>query len=132
MTLYGGGWVVVDVLGLHGIGQQQRGRLQMLPDWQAALGDGVERAKGLTWPKPSIDLAYYGDVFLAETDSKGEPQDPEALDGDLVAFFEQVQDEVVDPSQSLDVEAAAKGLKELPTPLSSTRGVARAQVRPRR
>jgi hypothetical protein len=90
----------------------------MLPDWQAALGDGVERAKGLTWPKPSIDLAYYGDVFLAETDSKGEPQDPEAMDDDLVAFLEKVQDEVVDPSQPLDVEDPAKGLKELPKPLS--------------
>jgi hypothetical protein len=109
---------VVDVLGLHGIGQQQRGRLQMLPDWQAALGDGVERAKGATWPKPSIDLAYYGDVFLADTDSKGEPQDPEAMDDDLVAFLEQVQDEVVDLSQPLDVEDPAKGLKELPKPLS--------------
>ncbi len=78
---------VVDVLGLHGIGQQQRGRLQMLPDWRTALGDGVERARGLTWPKPSLDLAYYGDVFLTDTDSKGEPQDPEALDDDIVAFL---------------------------------------------
>jgi hypothetical protein len=109
---------MVDVLGLHGIGQQQRGRLQMLPDWQAALGDGVERAKGLAWPKPAIDLAYYGDVFLAETDSKGEPQDPAALDDDLVAFLEQVHDEVVDPSQPLDVEEPAKGLKELPQPVT--------------
>jgi hypothetical protein len=109
---------VVDVLGLHGIGQQQRGRLQMLPDWRSALGDGVERARGLAWPKPSLDLAYYGDVFLADTDTKGVPQDPEALDDDVVAFLEQVQDEVVDPSQSLDVEDPAKGLKELPTPLA--------------
>jgi hypothetical protein len=109
---------VVDVLGLHGIAQQQRGRLQMLPDWQAGLGDGVEKAKGMRWPKPSIDLAYYGDVFLANTDSKGEPQDPEAMDDDLVAFLEEVRDEVVDPSQPLNVEDPAKGLKELPKPLS--------------
>jgi hypothetical protein len=65
----------------------------------AALGDGVERAKESTWPKPSLDLAYYGDVFLAKTDNKGGPQDPEALDDDLVAFFTDVQGEVVDPSQ---------------------------------
>ena len=109
---------MVDVLGLHGIGQQQRGRQQMLPDWQAALGDGVERARGLAWPKPSLDLAYYGDVFLADTDRKGVRQDPEALDEDVVAFLEQVQDEVVDPSQSLDVEDPAKGLKGLPMPLT--------------
>lgn len=109
---------MVDVLGLHGIGQQQRGRLQMLPDWQAAVGDGVERARGLAWPKPSLNLAYYGDVFLADTDSKGDPQDPEALDDDVVAFLKQVQDEVVDPSRPLDVEDPAKGLKGLPTPLT--------------
>jgi hypothetical protein len=108
---------------LHGIGQQQRDRLQMLPDWQAALGDGVERAKGLGWPEPSLDLAYYGDVFLAETDSKGEPQDPAALDDDVVAFLVRVQDEVVDPSQPLDVADPAKGLKKgLPKPLRRLAG----------
>jgi hypothetical protein len=64
---------VVDVLGLHGIGQQQQGRLQMLPDWQAALSGRVERARGLARPKPSLDLAHYGDVFLTDTDSKGVP-----------------------------------------------------------
>jgi hypothetical protein len=109
---------MVDILGLHGIGQQQSGRNQMLPGWRAGLGDGVERAKRLAWPKPSLDLAYYGDVFLADTDGKGVPQDPEALDDDMVAFLEQVQNEVVDPSQPFDVQNAAKGLKELPTPLT--------------
>ena len=34
---------VVDVLGLHGIGQRQ-GWLQMQTDWQAALGDGGSSA----------------------------------------------------------------------------------------
>ena len=113
---------MVDVLGLHGIGQQQVGRLQMLPGWQAALSDGVERARGMRWPKPSLDLAYYGDVFLADTGymgvSKGGPGDLEALDDDVVAFLERIQDEVVDPSQPLDVKSASKGVKELPTPLT--------------
>lgn len=116
---------MVDVLGLHGIAQQQRGRLQLLPDWQAGLGDGVERAKGLAWPKPALDLAYYGDVFLAETDSKGKPQDPENVDDDIAAFLEAVQKDVeevrtdvVDPAQPLDVEDPAKGLKKLPMPLT--------------
>jgi pimeloyl-ACP methyl ester carboxylesterase len=40
------------------------------------------------------------------------------LDDDVVAFLQQVQDEVVDPSHPLDVEDPAKGLKELPTPLA--------------
>ena len=113
---------MVDVLGLHGIGQQQRGRLQMQPDWQAALRDGVERAKGLAWPKPSLDLAYYGDVFLADTDNtmgKGGLQVPEVLDADVVAFLEQLQDEIVDSSQPLDVQEPTKGLaKGLPAPLT--------------
>jgi hypothetical protein len=119
MSLFGGSCAMVDVLGLHGIAQQQRGRLQMLPDWQAALSDGVERAKGLASAKPSLELAYYGDVFLADTDSKGAPQDPEALDADVVAFLEQVQNEIVDSSQPLDVEDPAKGLKKgLPKPVT--------------
>jgi hypothetical protein len=127
---------MVDVLGLHGIAQQQRGRLQMLPEWKKPLGDGVERARGLMWPKPSLDLAYYGDVFLADTENKGKPQDSKALDDDIaaflvdddvVAFLEKVQDEVVDPSEPLDVEDPAKGLKGLPKPL--TRLAARLERR---
>lgn len=109
---------MVDVLGLHGIGQQQGGRLQMLPGWQAALGDGVERARGVKWPKPSLDLAYYGDVFLVGADDKGGPPGLEMLDDDVVSFLERVQDEVVDPSQPLGAQGPVKGLKELPTPLT--------------
>ena len=107
---------MVDVLGVHGIGQQQRGRLQMLPDWQAALGDGVERARGLALAEAVARPCDDGETFLAHTDSKGVPQESWALDDDMVAFLEQVQDEVVDPSQPLDIEDPAKGLKELPTP----------------
>ena len=55
---------MVDILGVHGIGQQQGGRNQLLPAWQAALDDGMERAKGYDAPKPSLDIAYYGDIFL--------------------------------------------------------------------
>jgi pimeloyl-ACP methyl ester carboxylesterase len=94
----------------------------MQPDWQAALRDGVERAKGLAWPKPSLDLAYYGDVFLADTDNKmgkGGLQVPEVLDADVVAFLKQLQDEIVDSSQPLDVQEPTKGLaKGLPAPLT--------------
>ncbi len=118
---------MVDVLGLHGIGQQQQGRNQLLPRWQAALNDGVERAKGYGWPTiPSLDLAYYGDLFLPETDSKGtaavDDQGSAALDesdyelfpdvegdtsDDLMSFFGNVEDELIerefiDPTEKLD------------------------------
>jgi hypothetical protein len=36
---------MIDVLGLHGLRQQQQGRNQLLPRWQGALNDGVERAE---------------------------------------------------------------------------------------
>jgi hypothetical protein len=108
---------VVDVLGLHGIAQQQLGREQLLVEWRPALNDGVTRARGLAWPKPSLDLAYYGDVFLRDTDDKG-AQDQVVLDDDTVAVLERVQDELVDPAEPLEVEEPGKGLKELPTPLT--------------
>ena len=118
---------MVDVLGVHGIGQQQGGRNQMLPVWQAALSDGVERARGREWPKPSLDLAYYGDVFLAATGGKGLADVAEAVnegldDADIVAFLGRVQDEVVDSVEPLDVEAASKGLKEVPQPVTRLAG----------
>jgi hypothetical protein len=108
---------VVNVLGVHGIAQQQLGREQLLVEWRPALNDGVTRARGLAWPKPSLDIAYYGDVFLRPTDDKA-AQDQVVLDEDMVAFLEQVQDEVVDPAEILDVEEPDKGLKELPVPLT--------------
>ena len=66
---------MVDVVGVHGIAQQQGGRHQLLEAWRPALHDGVERARGLEWPKPSLDLVYYGDLYLAATGMKG-PGDP--------------------------------------------------------
>jgi hypothetical protein len=97
---------VVDVLGVHGIGQQQGGRNQLLPAWQAGLADGVERAKGYDAPKPSLDIAYYGDVFLPETDDKGAADPFEDIEGDelddLVSFFDNIEGELVAPTQKLD------------------------------
>ena len=113
---------VVDVLGLHGIGQQQSGRNQMLPDWQAGLNDGVERARGRDWPKPSLDLAYYGDLFLAAADTKGgAAANLESPDEDLMSFFERVQDEVVDPDEPLPAETLGrkKGLSPSVTRLGA-------------
>jgi predicted alpha/beta hydrolase family esterase len=118
---------VVDVLGVHGIGQQQQGRNQLLPTWQAALNDGVERARDRQGAAPpDLDIAYYGDLFLPATDTKGSSAAgdkvslaPIKLDhnlvgnaddvdsgmpDDLVSFFLDIENEVVDPKEKLGDE----------------------------
>jgi Alpha/beta hydrolase family len=113
---------VVKVVGVHGISQQQGGRLQLIGPWQQSLGDGVERARGRDFPKPSLDIAYYGEFFLESSISKRPvPDDLIEFDADTVSFFETIQDEVVDPARPVepaDMIGAAKGMRELPTPLA--------------
>jgi len=57
------------IVGVHGIGQQQLGRQQLLQAWRPALGDGLERACGQPVPDVPLDLAFYGDVFLPPPDT---------------------------------------------------------------
>ena len=52
------------VLGLHGILQEQRGRHQLMEEWQAGLADGVEAAAGRSAVCPSLDICFYGGLFL--------------------------------------------------------------------
>jgi hypothetical protein len=117
---------MVDVVGVHGISQQQGGRLQIMGPWQQALGDGVERARGRHFRKPSLDIAYYGDFFLESSTSKGPvPEDLIEFDADTVSFFKEIQDEVIDPVwpvEPADVARAKKGMRELPTPLAKLAG----------
>ncbi len=112
---------MVDVVGVHGISQQQSGRLQMVDPWQRSLADGVERARGREFGKPSLDIAYYGDFFLGRSASKGPvPEDLIEFDADTVLFFEEIQDEIVGetrPAVPVDTMGATKGMRELPTPL---------------
>ncbi|WP_051338324.1 alpha/beta hydrolase [Streptomyces flavidovirens] len=53
------------IVGVHGVGQQQLGRQQLLQAWRPALGDGLERACGQPVPEVPLDLAFYGDAFLS-------------------------------------------------------------------
>jgi hypothetical protein len=105
---------VVDVVGVHGISQQQAGRLQLLEPWRLALADGIERARGRDFRTPTLDVAYYGDLFLAGSTTKGGASEP-VVEADAVPFFEEIQDVVVDREE---VEPApGKGMKGVPAPL---------------
>jgi hypothetical protein len=110
----------MKVVGVHGISQQQAGRNQLLAAWQPALADGVERAAGRDGPRMQLDLAYYGDLFLASRLTKGVVAEAGAeLDDDLLAFFADVEDEIVDEEPTRE---AVKGFKELPEPVARLAG----------
>lgn len=125
-----GGDAMVDVVGVHGISQQQGGRLQTVDPWQRSLADGVERARGREFRKPSLDIAYYGDFFVKSSTSKGPvPEEkgpvPIEFDTDTVSFFEEIQDEVFNragPAEPADTFGATKGMRQLPTPLAKLAG----------
>jgi hypothetical protein len=56
-----------QIVGIHGMAKHQAGPRQLLLTWTAALGDGLEAAIGAPPSSvPSLDLAYYGNVFLPE------------------------------------------------------------------
>ena len=101
---------MVDVVGIHGIAQQQRGRNQLLADWQLPLYDGIEQARQAL--RPSLDIVFYGDLFLRDTGWKGAPAELATMDQDTLDFLVEVQDEVAQ-----DVPAD-KGPPELPAPLA--------------
>lgn len=55
---------MTHLIGVHGINNQQSGRHQLECDWRPALADGLERAAGFRVTPPSLDIAFYGDLFL--------------------------------------------------------------------
>jgi hypothetical protein len=67
-----------EIVGIHGMAKHQSGRNQLLPTWERALRDGLEEALGER-PRfvPSLDLAFYGSVFLDEP----RPGDPVTMGG---------------------------------------------------
>lgn len=109
---------MTTIAAIHGIGQQQRGRQQLLTTWEPALRDGVERAVGRQQSDEldlSLDLAYYGDLFLGPSikGTKGLAESG-TLDADELAFFAEIQDEV---AVDISVALPDKGIKELPPSL---------------
>jgi len=107
---------VVSVLGVHGILQEQRGRHQLLEEWQAGLADGVEAAAGSSAVSPSLDMYFYGRQFLPAS-AQGVRQRPgkggdvvDALtapvDDDDRAFLEDAAAEVEAASAFVDLPPA--------------------------
>jgi hypothetical protein len=61
---------MAEVVGVHGIGQEQRGPND--PDWSRWLKNGIEfweRKSGVPCRVPSFKLAFYGNRFLSEDDA---------------------------------------------------------------
>jgi hypothetical protein len=113
---------MTDVVGIHGIAQQQGGPNQLLEKWRPALHDGIRIFLGRPdAPKPSLDIAFYGDLFLKAAGTKG-PAVLEDLDDDTLHFLLDLQDEVVEDTTTSDRQEAKKGLKELPGPLTKLAG----------
>ena len=104
-----------NVVGVHGIGQQQAGRLQILDAWRPALGDGVERAVGRTGPTLELDLAYYADLYAGIAAVKGVAD--VAVDDDMVEFFKEIERDVVTEEPPAELK---KG--EVPAPAGRLAG----------
>ena len=112
---------MAQVVGVHGIAQEQLGRRQMLDSWRDALADGIEVALDTrTPPVPSFDIAYYGDLFLSEA-AGGAPATKSAL----IAGSNNVTDDEVEFLEAGFAEVAGdeeapppdKGFAEVPAPL---------------
>jgi hypothetical protein len=51
------------IVGVHGIGQQLKGRQTLKAVWLPAMRDGLERAHALTPADEDVACAFYGDLF---------------------------------------------------------------------
>jgi hypothetical protein len=115
---------MAQVVGVHGMAQQQRGRVQLLRVWEPALEDGIELARGRDAGLPSFALAFYGSVFLSE-DAQGREvpkgivaEDPAAGLGDVtveeLAFLDDAATEAIAPRPEL---GPTMGIGAVPRPL---------------
>lgn len=116
---------MATIIGVHGIGQQQSGRHQLLSAWRQATLDGLERASGRNQElSPSLDIAFYGDLFLPsarDDGSKGAGTDyaAEALTADELREFESTVTEALGPAALADSggDRARKGFTQAPGPV---------------
>jgi hypothetical protein len=119
--------VMALLMGVHGIGKQYLGRLQLLDLWAPALMDGLERAApGRRAEWPDLDIAFYGDIFLrpATPGTKGGDAgaDPEGglvdLSDDEIADLEDAVAEMVPDEARIAAEQAPdKSRTRIPGPV---------------
>lgn len=108
------------IVGVHGIMNQQLGRHQLIGKWGPALADGLERAAGYRVRVPDLDIAFYGDLFLADqatAGSKGQAGGPGGFteeDADALAPFAAEAAGVSAPGQPPEDEPSGKGLPPAP------------------
>ncbi len=110
------------IIGIHGIMNQQLGRHQLIEiTWGPALADGLERAAGHQVPPVrDLDIAFYGDLFLAheaKAGSKGQPGDPAEFteeDAGALAPFVAEAAGAFAPGQPQAEGPAGKGLPPAP------------------
>lgn len=112
---------MIDVVGVHGISQQQLGRNQLMGSWQAAARDGVERGHPGNRDRPTLGIGFYGDLFLQQTASKGAPVETDIgdADDDVLAFLLEIQEDyAADEPPERDRATMGKGMGRLPGPLT--------------
>src|SRR4051812_37062751 len=117
---------MVQVLGVHGMAQEEQGRSQLAQEWGPGLADGVEAVAGPAATVPSFDLCYYGGLFLP-AGAQGERQpagkaakgaDPLSLplSDDDVAFLDDVVAEVEAACPDLGAAMGAPRVPEVLQP----------------
>jgi hypothetical protein len=99
-----------ELVGVHGIAQQQRGRQQLLAAWTPALADGLERAADRPVEPPPLDLAFYGDVFLPDRDGPAimSANAESVFDGMDEQELAEVGEAMTDVVTAEDIEAAER------------------------
>jgi pimeloyl-ACP methyl ester carboxylesterase len=107
---------VTLVVGVHGIKNEQRGRNQLLASWAPALADGLERAADRAVAAPSMDVAFYGDLFL---DGHGAGLKGPVGDDDVLNLAE---DEVADLSAALDEAGEPEAADEMVSAVVEEKG----------
>jgi hypothetical protein len=128
--------VVVFVVGVHGIGQEQVGRRQLVDRWGPAFADGLDLAAGGAGHAVDLDVAFYGNVFPARMKPhqslKGDPVPGDAFEAVLEGLDEEEAAELaaglaegfgaVPP----DGDVSSKGYTRMPLVLQTVvRGVER-------
>jgi hypothetical protein len=118
----------MDVVGVHGIAQQQRGRHQLITAWAPALADGLEATVRRRVAVPRLDMAFYGDFFLSSGEIGTKVSRPDAGDAllegagpDEVVELRGLACELLSEAEIASAADAArdKGFGRIPLPLQA-------------